>query len=112
MRPKQPTPEGGAYGRTTSVDLAIGSRDPSQRAGRAPIRATLRKRALRAHAREKMCGEKFADSSLEGTGFEPLVRGRGEAACRVRRVSSRRSDPAKRADRKSLHLIEASAEGG
>jgi len=43
----------------------------------------------------------FADSPLEGTGFELLVRGRGEAGCRafdapnyLGRVGSRRSDPA------------------
>src|SRR6516165_6565602 len=45
--------------------------------------------------------ESSHDSPLEGTGFELLVRGRGEAGCRafdapscLGRVGSRRSDPA------------------
>jgi hypothetical protein len=52
-----------------------------------------------------VCGRRkakfVADSLLEGTGFELLVRGRGEAGCRaldapsyLGRVGSRRSDPA------------------
>ena len=55
--------------------------------------------------------ESSHDSPLEGTGFELLVRGRGEAGCRafdapsyLGRVGSRRSDPANR-DRRSREQI-------
>ena len=69
--------------RVIGVDMIMDSISASVSGSSPPIRIVNNARAITSEMTPPLRDRKFADSLVEGNGFELLVRGRGEAGCRA-----------------------------